>query len=374
MMTSSAPRVGAFASIDADEPGTDRHERRLMGSMTTRQIILRGYYETSQEVGRVKERGGPERVQRVMSVLEKYAWTVPGFRRAHARGIGFRGHFTASAEAAALTTAEHFQGEKIETIVRLSNGSGNPYQVDRSSPKRGGVLGLGVRFELPSGGLAAWASLSVTAFPARTPDDFIGFTGAQRRDINTDLPNPLRVVPFLVTHPQCFQGTKEILSLGTTQSFATAQFNGLHAYFLVDEDGRRRPFRYRWLPVAGVVAVTEAEHRVLPPQYLISEIRQRVESEPVAWDLVFQMAEPGDPLDDLTKHWPEDRPMVPAGRLVIDRPHEDPEQLEDLIFDPTKVPPGIELSDDPILHFRSESYTESHRRRSAETKPHIKPE
>ena len=38
------------------------------------------------------------------------------------------------------------------------------------------------------------------------------------------------------------------------------------------------------------------------------------------------------------------------------------------------VPPGIELSDDPVLHFRSESYIESQKRRLAETKPAIKPE
>lgn len=199
-------------------------------------------------------------------------------------------------------------------------------------------------------------------------------TSATRRDIDTGLPNPLRLVPFLVMHPQCICGAKEIIALPATKSFATARFNGLHAYFLVDGEGVRRAFRYRWIPVAGEVGITDAEHRALPPQYLVSEIRQRVEGEPVAWDLVFEMAERDDPTDDMTKHWPEDRPLITAGRLVIDRLHEDQEILDDLIFDPTKVPPAIALSDDPVLHFRSESYTESHRRRSGETKPRIRPE
>jgi len=99
-----------------------------------------------------------------MDVLKKYAGVVPGFRRALARGIGFRGQFTATADAAALITAEHFQGDAIPVVVRLSNGSGNPYQNDRASTKNGSVLGLAVRFGLPSGGVAAWASLSVKAF------------------------------------------------------------------------------------------------------------------------------------------------------------------------------------------------------------------
>ncbi len=318
--------------------------------------------------------GGPERVERAMSVLEKYAGTVPGFRRAHARGIGFRGHFAASAQLAALTSAEHFQGDRIETIVRFSNGSGNPYQVDRSSPKSGGVLGLAVRFELPSGGHAAWASLSIKAFPARKPDDFIGMTSAQRRDINTKLPNPLRLVPFLLTHPQCLRGAKEIVTLGPSLSFATTRFNGLHAYFLVDGEGRRQAFRYRWIPVAGEVGVTADEDRILPPQYLISEIKQRVAGGPAEWDLVFQLADPDDRTDDMTKHWPEDRKLISAGRLVVDRMHENQQAIEELVFDPTHVPPGVELSDDPVLHFRSESYTESHRRRSGETKPGIRAE
>jgi catalase len=322
----------------------------------------------------VNELGGPERVQKTMSVLDKYAGTQPGFRRAHARGVGFRGRFTATPEGTALTSAEHFQGQDVDTIVRLSNGSANPYQIDRATPKRGSVLGLAVRFELPSGDHAAWASLSVGAFPARKPDDFIGMTSATRRDIDTGLPNPLRLVPFLLTHPQCIRGAKEIVVLPATKSFATARFNGLHAYFLVDAEGQRRAFRYRWMPVAGEIGITDAEHRALPPQYLVSEIKQRVEAEPAAWDLVFQMADRDDPTDDMTKHWPEDRQLITAGRLVIDRLHEEPEVVDGLMFDPTKVPPGIELSDDPVLHFRSESYKESHRLRGGETKPRIRAE
>lgn len=65
-------------------------------------------------------------VDRAMHVMEEYTGTVPGYRRAHARGIGFRGTFTAAAEAAALTTAEHFQGEPVEAVIRLSNAAGDP--------------------------------------------------------------------------------------------------------------------------------------------------------------------------------------------------------------------------------------------------------
>jgi catalase len=73
----------------------------------------------------------------------------------------------------------------------------------------------------------------------------------------------------------------------------------------------------------------------------------------------------------MTKHWPESRPTVTAGRLVVDALHEDQGKIERSMFDPTLVPAGIEVSDDPVLHFRSEIYIESQKRRLAESKPAI---
>ncbi len=321
-----------------------------------------------------QELGGPERVRRTIRNIEQYVGHLPGFRRAHGRGVAFRGHFTASPEVAALTIAEHMRGDTVPAVVRLSNGSGTPYAVDRSSIKRGSVLGLAVRFALPSGGDSEWAALTVSAFPAHTPDDFLGMLSAQRKGLPTGLPNPTRLVAFLATHPQCLAGAKEIFTAETTRSFANARYNGLHAYHLVDAEGTRRAFRYRWIPLAGPAGITPEEDRLLPSHYLISEVKLRVEREPVAWDLVLQMAEPGDPVDDMTKGWPQSRPLLTAGRLVVDRLHEDQESVDASMFDPINVPPGIEPSDDPVLHFRSEIYIEAQQRRLAETKPAIKSE
>ena len=66
-----------------------------------------------------------------------------------------------------------------------------------------------------------------------------------------------------------------------------------------------------------------------------------------------------------------ERPQITAGTLVIDRLHEDRELVDGLMFDPTAVPPGIELSDDPVLHFRSEAYIASQELRRGEPKPDV---
>ena len=321
-----------------------------------------------------QELGGPDRVVKVLGAMERFMNNVPGYKRGHARGVAFRGHFRATPEAAALTTAEHLQGTRIDVVVRTSNGGSSPYLADRSGPKRGNPLGLGVRFELPSGDVTTWTALNLAAFPPTTPDDFHAMVSAQRAELPGGLPNPLRLAAFIAPRPRAIAGIKAAATLTPPTSFATARFNGFHAYYLVDADGRRRPFRFRWMPAAGIADMDPADDKVLPPQYLVSEIKQRVAAAPVAWTLVFQLAGPDDPVDDLTRLWPEDRELVVAGELVIDRLHEDPQLVDTYVFDPTRMPPGIELSDAPLLHFRSEAYAESHRRRAHESRPAILPE
>jgi catalase len=321
-----------------------------------------------------QELGGPDRVVKVLGAMERCMNNVPGFRRGHARGLALRGHFRATPEVAALTTAEHLQGRRIDVVVRTSNGGASPYLPDRVGPKRGNPLGLAVRFELPSGDHSSWTALSLDAFAPTTPDDFHAMVLATRGELPGGAPNPLKLAAFVAKRPRALPGIKAGATLAPPKSFATTRFNGFHAYYLVDAEGRRRAFRFRWLPGAGVENMDPADDTLLPPQYLISELRQRIAAGPVSWKLVFQMAGPEDPVDDLTRRWPEDRELVVAGEVVVDRLHEDQDLVDGFVFDPTRVPAGIELSDDPLLHFRSEAYAESHRRRTHEARPTILPE
>jgi len=313
-------------------------------------------------------------VDRVLNAIEASTGHVPGYRRAHARGIGFHGRFNPTERARALTTAEHFQGGIVPVVVRLSNGGSTPYTPDRRRGRRGLPLGLAIRFDLASGLRPTWAAASIPNFPARVPEDFAKFTEAQRADPKSGKPNPARLLAFIATHRHLLPALKAVQGMPPPQSFATTRFNGLHAYYLVAADGRRRAFRYRWVPDAGVEELSEQANHDWPPQYLLSEIKQRAAQETIGWNLVFQLAAPGDPVDDVTVQWPETRETVVAGHLSLGRPHEDQQAVEDSVFDPTNVVSGIELSDDPVLHFRSRVYGGSYDRRTSETVPEIKPE
>ena len=72
-----------------------------------------------------------------------------------------------------------------------------------------------------------------------------------------------------------------------------------------------------------------------------------------------------DPTDDVTALWPADRPRVEFGRLEVARMSASGiEEERRLVFDPTNLTDGIELSADPILLARSAAYSISYDRRS----------
>jgi len=107
--------------------------------------------------------------------------------------------------------------------------------------------------------------------------------------------------------------------------------------------------------------------------FLAADITQRVQSAPQRWTLVVTLANPGDPTADPSKAWPEDRRKVEAGTLVVSaiEPEADG-PCRDLNFDPTVLPPGMHVSDDPFPAARSAAYSVSFNRRTAEDKdyPH----
>ncbi|XP_065812709.1 catalase-like [Labrus bergylta] len=68
---------------------------------------------------------------------------------------------------------------------------------------------------------------------------------------------------------------------------------------------------------------------------------------------------------DLTKVWShKEYPLIPVGKLVLNRnPMNYFAEVEQLAFDPSNMPPGIEASPDKMLQGRLFSYPDTHRHR-----------
>ena len=101
---------------------------------------------------------------------------------------------------------------------------------------------------------------------------------------------------------------------------------------------------------------------------LFDDFIARIHSAPVQWRLILTVGQPGDPTDDATIPWPEDREHVDAGTLTLDEVEsEAPGNCRDINFDPLVVPVGIAPSDDPLLSARSAVYSQSFTRARART-------
>jgi catalase len=285
----------------------------------------------------------------------------PGHRALHTKGSLFTGWFTATGAAAGLTRAIHMQGEPVRATVRFSNGAGAPDAPDYARDARG----MAVKLYLPGGDKTDVVAVSNPFFPARTPEDFVELLRARKPDPATGEPDMERLGAFLGAHQEAVPAIQWALAAQPPASYAQVRYFGIHAYKWVAADGSERFVRYRWEPEAGVAEISPEEARERGADYLYEEIAKRVSASPVAFELELQLAAEGDPIDDPTAAWPEERDTVRAGRLEIDGPEPDREQGDDvLVFDPTRVVDGIELSDDPILRFRPSAYSVSVERRS----------
>jgi catalase len=79
-----------------------------------------------------------------------------------------------------------------------------------------------------------------------------------------------------------------------------------------------------------------------------------------------ELAAGDDPIDDSTAVWPDGREQIDLGRLELTALANDRERDGDiLVFDPTRGPDGIRLTDDPILLARPGTYSVSIARRTA---------
>src|SRR4051812_1117851 len=251
------------------------------------------------------------------------------------------------------------QGESVEVTARFSNGSGDPTEPDYEV----GVRGLAVKFYLPDGSRTDISAQTVPRFPTRTPTAFMNL-------LRASAPGPGRLwrLPlFLATHPDALPALRaNASSLKAPPSYAARSYYAVHAFKWIAADGGERWVRYRWVPEAEERRVAPDEAKRLGPDYLQDEIAERLAREPVRFTLEVTIAGPGDVIDDPTSVWPDERERVNVGTLELTDLETGRETGDDvLVFDPVRVTDGIELSDDPILNYRSPAYSVSVERRTS---------
>jgi catalase len=299
--------------------------------------------------------------EKLVDTLQAIFGAHPGYRPAHAKGVVCQGTFAASAAAASLSRAAHFQGSPVPVTVRFSDSTGIPTIPDgdpNASPR-----GVAVRFHLPGGVETDIVAHSFNGFPVGTAEEFLAFLQAVAAS-GPDATRPTPIEVFLSSRPRA--ATFVTAAKPAPKSFATESYYAAHAFAFINREGARKFARYQIHPAEGRAHLSSAEAAQMPPNYLFDELSSRLAHAPAKLRLVAQLAEPGDPIDNASIPWPDERPQIELGAITITKRLVDSDAMQRrLIFDPVRLTDGIELSGDPLPQARSAVYSVSYSRRNA---------
>jgi len=299
---------------------------------------------------RAQAKSLPEQIADVMVQLS--GGVHPGFRFAHAKGLVLTGSFTPAPSARTISRAAHLTGGPVPVTVRLSDGTGLP-EVSDANPNAS-PRGMAIRFTLPKGAFTDIVANSHNGFFVGTGDDFLAFLKAIAATTSTS-PHPSPIEQFLGAHPRAAKVVKESQAL--PRSFATLAYFGNNAFVFVDSAGARHPGRYQIRPAAGIAHLDSAAAAKAGPNYLFDDLRRRIARGPIGYTLAVQLANPGDPTNDGSVVWPDDRKRVTLGTIRLTAVAPDNEALQrSLAFSPIYLTDGIQLSDDPFPTLRAAVY------------------
>ena len=314
--------------------------------------------------------------QLVQAIIDNLPAPVPGRRPVHTIGVGVKGEFVASDVARTYCIAEHFNGQTIPVSARFSNGLGGLEQHDGWSD----VRGMAVRFHLPDGTGSDLIATTLGEFFVRNVADFFEFSKVaklqpyRRRHWLLKIADYLRLkVPPRNPYPNETEnvnagalryadghrfsqlGIFQVGPIGAPESYARASYHAVHTFWVTAPDGVRRPVRFSWQPVAGVRNIGDED--VSRDKYLFKEIEDRLKGWPARFMLMMTIGEAGDALDDPTKPLPSTRVRIAMGTLTLTEVPKDQEAAgERISFNPNRLAPGIEPSNDPILEARLGAY------------------
>ncbi len=275
----------------------------------------------------------------------------PGLRANHAKGIVLEGSFTPSPAAAGLSTASIFKGPAVPVTYRFSDSSGLPTLPDGADGAN--PHGMSLKFHLAGGGEMDVVVNSLAFFPVATGEEFRDLLQALAAS-GPDAPKPTKVEQFIAAHPTV---PKAFGSVSTPSSLARETYNGVNAFVFVDAAGKKQPFRFQFVPVAGAEHLSKADAAKQAPDFLMQELPKRVAQAPVTFRMMAQLADPGDQTKDSSQPWPAERRMVDLGTLTISKAAADSAVAEKALqYLPNRLTPGIELSDDPLVMARVQAY------------------
>jgi catalase len=300
-------------------------------------------------------------------------------RVVHARGTTAFGYFEAYGTVgdepiSAYTRAKLFaeKGKRTDLAIRFSTVAGGRDSSELARDPRGFAVKFYTEdgnWDLVGNNLAVFFIRDAIKFPdlihSQKPDPVTFEAGVANRafDFFSQTPESMHMV-MMVFSPR-----------GIPATYRHQQGFGVNTYKWVNQAGDTKLVKYHWIPAAGVRSLTAEDAAAIQATNLGHHTKDLYDAIDAGdfpeWELKVQLMDDGehpeldfDPLDD-TKVWPEDQfPLLPVGRMVLNRkPENFFAESEQIAFGTGVLVDGLDFSDDKMLVGRTFSYSDTQRHR-----------
>jgi catalase len=294
-------------------------------------------------------------------------------RIVHARGSAAHGYFEAYEPLSNLTRAAPFAeaGKRTPLFVRFSTVAGERGSADTARD----VRGFAVKFYTDEGN---W-DLVGNNIPVFFIQDSMKFPDL----IHSVKPEPHNAIPQAASAHDTFWDFVSLMPESThmlmwimsdraiPRSYRMMQGFGVHTFRLVNAQGKSTFCKFHWKPLLGTHSLVWDEAVKImgaDPDFHRRDLWEAIESGNYPeWELGLQTFSEADAdkfsfdVLDSTKLIPEELiPVTPVGRMVLNRnPDNFFAETEQVAFCTAHVVPGIDFSNDPLLHGRIHSYVDT---------------
>lgn len=294
-------------------------------------------------------------------------------RVVHARGAAAHGYFELSESLDAFTTADLLTrvGDKTPVFVRFSTVAGSRGSADLARDVRGFATKFYTRqgnFDLVGNNMPVFFIQDGIKFP-----DFIH---AVKPEPHNEIPQAASAHDtfwdFVSLQPESMHMVLWTMSgRALPRSFRTMEGFGVHTFRLINAKGEATLVKYHWKPVGGAHSLVWDEALKIngkDPDFHRRDLWTSIEAGQFPeYELGVQlvpetdMLKLGFDLQDPTKLIPEELvPVRRIGRMVLDRnPDNFFAETEQVAFHPGHLVPGMDVTNDPLLHARLFSYIDT---------------
>ena len=294
-------------------------------------------------------------------------------RIVHARGSAAHGFFEAYESLSRLTRATVFAdaGKTTPVFVRFSTVAGERGSADTARD----VRGFAVKFYSDEGNWDLVGN-NIPVFFIQDAMKFPDLIHAVKPEPHNQMPQAASAHDtfwdFVSLMPESTHMLMWVMSdRGIPRSYRMMQGFGVHTFRLVNGDGKSTFCKFHWKPLLGTHSLVWDEAVKIAgadPDFHRRDLWEAIESGNYPeWELGIQTFSEADAekfsfdILDSTKLIPEELvPVKPIGRMVLNRnPDNFFAETEQVAFCTAHVIPGIDFSNDPLLHGRIHSYIDT---------------